>query len=292
MAERLGDQSGGHEHGGLGEGVRDHLEHAAGQGGGLGTRGQREDQEEIADLGDGRVGDQQLEPRLPQGDEVAEEDRPGTQPTKDLGRHRGQGSRHDIEPEPQDQEEGRLDDQCREDGAGGGRRPRVGRRQPEMQRKERGLGQQPDGHQRGGGDDRRWQRGLAADPFREEGDIQGGVGTVKEYRAKQVEHRAQQGEEQIAQGRRQGLGTAIQGDQGHRGKGQEFQGNEQREQVLSQKGGVESGPDTHQEHPEHERGAGLGRVWGNLEFPLGIDPHRQDHHRREEQHDGRESIRL
>ncbi|MHC2661037.1 hypothetical protein [Bradyrhizobium diazoefficiens] len=114
--------------------------------------------------------------------------------------------------------------------------------------------------------------------------------TIEERRAQQIEHGAEQCEEQIAYRRAQGLRTAIQRDQRHRGECQQFQGNIKREEVSTDKDCVQRGPDRQQQDPEHEWRARLRRCHG--EFSTGIDGDCGDHDCGRRKHHGRQSVRA
>ncbi len=122
--QRFGSQAGGREHRCLGEGVTASAcitpPFQAWPFHGSEPGGPREHQEEIADLGDGRVGDQELQSPLPHG-QAALPNRmaplPSAAGAAPSARHPRRGARHDVEPQPHDQEERSLDDQCRQNGA-------------------------------------------------------------------------------------------------------------------------------------------------------------------------------
>ena len=99
------EEARGEEHRGLGEGVGEDLHQAAVppiRRPGVRPGAEREHQEEIADLGDGRIGDEELEARLAERHHAAEHDRRRPERAEDRieadRRERGQ----DGEPEPHD----------------------------------------------------------------------------------------------------------------------------------------------------------------------------------------------
>ena len=120
----------------------------------------REHQEQVADLRHRRIGHQQLQPLLAQRDHAADDDGRGAQAAQQLRRRRAGDAGHDVAPQPQHQEPRALDDQRRQHRAGRGRRAAVRRRQPDVQREQRGLGEQAHRHQRqrGPGDRARLRR--------------------------------------------------------------------------------------------------------------------------------------
>jgi len=166
-----------------------------------------------------------------------------------------------------------------------------------MQRKQSSFCQQANRHQRGSDDSRRhWLNALG-----EQGDVEGAVGAVQQYRAQHVEHRAEQREEQVAERRLQGLRAPIEAHQRHAGEGQKFERNVQCEpqkfernvqceQVAGKKHGVECPPDRQQQCPEHERGTRLGDAGRRLEIGTGEECDRQKNDRRRQQHDRRQAI--
>ena len=189
-----------------------------------GVERQREHQEEVADLGESRVGDQELQSLLPQRDDAAER---GSPPRP---------ARRAAAPPAMPATTGITSNQSRmtmkndpfttsadNTALAAGRRAGMGRRQPEMQREERGLGEQAGRHQRGRDRAARARR----DPLGQQDDIERAVGAVEQRRADQIEHRAKQREDQIAQRGRKGLRAAIQADQRHRSERQQLQRNVQ-----------------------------------------------------------------
>jgi len=162
----------------------------------------------------------------------------------------------------------------------------MGRRQPEVKRKQRRLRQQPDGHQCRGGDDRRHR----PDAFGQQRDIEGAVGTVEQDGAEHIQHRAEQGEQQVAQRGLQGFGAAFETDQGHPGEGQEFERDIQRKQIAGQEYRVERPPDRQQQRPEHERRTHLMPVLRHLEIAVRKQRYSQQNHRRRQQHDHRQAV--
>ena len=114
---------------------------------GMRAGSEREDQKQVADLGDGRIGDQQFQPRLTQSEDAANDDRRRAEPAENCGYLvRGKAGKH-IKPQPQRQEERAFDDKAGEYGARGRRRVGVSGRQPEVQREKSRLGEQARGHQ-------------------------------------------------------------------------------------------------------------------------------------------------
>ena len=107
----------------------------------------------------------------------------------------------------------------------------VGGRQPQMQREERGLGQQSRRHQRGCNQG----HGFGVHPLGQQHDVERAVGAVEQGRADQIEDRAKQREDQIAQRSRERLRAAIQADQRHRGERQQLQRDVQREEITARK---------------------------------------------------------
>ena len=284
------DQPHRHEHGRLGGGVGDGLEGARGEQpvlqGGRGGEDQREHQEQIADLGDRGVGNQELEPLLAQGHQIAEQDGRGTEPAEELGGRQRHHPRQHLEPQPHHQEPGALHHQPRQQRAGRGRRPGVCGRQPQVQRHQGGLGQQPGGHERGGDPGER--TGLHAPG--QEHDVEGPIGPVEQHGAEQIEHRAEQGEDQIAQGRAQGLGAPVQRDQGDGRKGEELEGDIEGEQVAREEHQVQRAPDGEQQGPEHQRPARLAHPRRGGEVRPRIDRDAQHHQGRHREHRQGEGI--
>ena len=87
VAEGFGDQAGRQEHRRLGEGVREGLHHAAAPAvrrPRMRAGGERKHQEQIADLRDGRIGDQEFQPFLTQREHAAKQDRRRTKRRRDL----------------------------------------------------------------------------------------------------------------------------------------------------------------------------------------------------------------
>ena len=114
MAQRLGHHARRHEHRGLGEGMRHHL-HPAARPRRAGEprftrcrRHQREDEEHVADLRHRRIGDQQLEPRLGERRDAAEDHRRGTERGEELHRRGLADDWQGIEPQPHEQEQAAL----------------------------------------------------------------------------------------------------------------------------------------------------------------------------------------
>ena len=197
-------EAGRHEHRGLGGRMRDRLQQAAGQRRRRGGRRdsaqhQRKHQEQVTDLRDGRIRDHQLEARLLERHDAADDDRAGAERGQQLcgGRrhHVGEG----VEPQPDDEEERALDHQARQQRARGRRRSSVRGRQPQVQREERRLRQQADRHQR----DRDDRHRLGAQAARQQRDVERAVAAVDQHRADQVEHRTGQRVQQVAQRRLQ-----------------------------------------------------------------------------------------
>ena len=88
-----------------------------------------------------------------------------------------------------------------------------------MQRKEGGLGEESDGHQRGGNK----CRGFHMNPAGQQDDVERCIAAVEQGRSDQVENRAEQGEEQVSQRGLQCLRPAIETDQRYRGEGEELE---------------------------------------------------------------------
>ncbi len=178
------DEAGRHEHRRFRGGVRNGLKHAAGQrAAALKSRRvrverEREHQKEVGDLRDGGVCHQQLEPLLSQGDHVADDDRGGAEPGEKLRRPCRDDLRQHVEPQPHHQEPRTGDHQTRQHGARRRRSSGVRRRQPQVQREERGLGQQPDCHQRR----RRDRGGTGLDALSKQLDVERAVDPVQQDR--------------------------------------------------------------------------------------------------------------
>ncbi len=86
MADGLGDEASRQEHRRLGEGVREKLHQAAApgiRGPGMRASGERKHQEQIADLGYGRISDQEFQPLLPERQHAAKQDRRRTEDGED-----------------------------------------------------------------------------------------------------------------------------------------------------------------------------------------------------------------
>ena len=156
-----------------------------------------------------------------------------------------------------------------------------------MQREQRGLGQQPRRHQRGGRPRRRARAGCG--PASSD-DVERAIGAVEQRRAEQIEHRAEQREEQVAQRGRQRLGAAVEADQRHRGEGQQLQRDVEIEQIAAEEDGVQRAPDRQQQRPEHERRARLARARAAAEVGAREQPDRADHERGGHQHHGRQAV--
>ena len=251
----LAIRPGGHEHARLREGVRHGLQHAARerhavlQLRGRRVEGEREHQEQVADLRHGRVGDQQLEPLLAQRQHAAVEDRRRAERRDQLRGRDAPQRRHHLEPQPDQQHERALDHQRRQHGARGRRRAGVRRRQPQVQREQRGLGEQARRHQRGGDPGRR----LRLHARREQRDVERAVGAVEQHGAEQVQHRAEQREHQVAQRGGQRRGAAVEAHQRHGREGEQLERDVQVEEVVAHHDQVHRAPHRDQQRPEHQR---------------------------------------
>src|SRR6516225_7918557 len=108
MAERFGEQAGREKHRSLGEGMRENLHQSgtpADRTPGLRSSSKREHEKEVADLGHSRIGDQQLQPRLSQGNYTACDDRRRAKATENDGcLVRGKGGKH-VKPQPKREKE-------------------------------------------------------------------------------------------------------------------------------------------------------------------------------------------
>ncbi len=294
VAERLVDQAGRHEHRRLRRGVGDRLQHAARQRAATlerrhaGVESEREHQEEITDLRDRRVRDQQLEPLLPQRDHVADEDRRRAQRREQLRGRRGHDPRQHVEPEPHDEEPRPLDHQPRQHRARRGRRAGVRRRQPEMQREERGLGEQSRRHQRC----RRERRGFGADPLGQQLDVQRAVRAVHQHDAEEIEDRAEQRVQQVAERGAQCLGLAVERNERDGSESQELERDVQREEIAAHEHEVQRAPDGEQERPEDERRPCLPHPGGRAEIGARVHADPEDHHRDRGDHDERQAVRA
>ena len=257
MAKRAIDDAGGEKHRRLGEGVGDDLHHPAAPGVGtprVRARREREDEEQIADLRQRRIGDQQLEPRLPQRHQAAEQ-RPGRAESAQHRHRRGHLKlRQREEPDPQHDEERPLHHEAGENGAGGRRRVGVRGRQPQMHRKQRRLGEQPRRHQAGGEPDGGRERLVLSD----QRNVERAERSVHQPDAEQVEGRAEQRENEVAQGRRQRLRPPVEADERHGGEGQKLQPDIEVEEIAAQEQEVEPRRDRLQQDPEGIRRARLG----------------------------------
>ena len=200
---------------------------------------------------------------LPQRDDAADHDGRRAQRGEQLRGGEARYARHDVEPEPDDDEEGPLHHQRRQHRARGCRCAGVRRRQPEVQREERGLGEQSDRHQRRGDEGRR----VCPDPVRQQDDVERAVSAVEQCGADQVEHRAEQREQQVAESGRERLGPAVQADQRHRGEGQQLERDVQREEIPGQEDRVQGAGNREQQDPERERRSRLDRPLGDSETP-------------------------
>src|SRR5215475_461296 len=102
-------------------------------------------------------------------------------------------------------------------------------REPEMQGKECGLGEEAHGHERG----RNLGGRVGADLARQEHDIERAVATVEERAPEQIEHGAEQREEEIAERGGERLRAAVQAHQRHRSKGEELQRDVEIEEIVA-----------------------------------------------------------
>ena len=259
MAQRFGDEAGGQEHRRLGEGMRQSLHDSAAESVRRPRPGrQREHQEQIADLRNGRIGDEQFQPGLTQSKHAAEQDRSRTKRGEDRAwDHARKRSQH-TEPEADDEEERALHHQPRKHRARRCGRVGVGRGQPQMQREQRGLRQKSRGHQPGRQPDGR----LGANKRGKERDVERAIGAIEQGHAEQIEHRAEQREQEIAQGRSQSLGTSVQRNQRNRGEGEKLEANIEIEQIAAQKDEAQRRLNALQQRPEDERRALFGRSGG------------------------------
>jgi hypothetical protein len=212
---------------------------------------ERKHQEQVADLRDGRIGHQQLQALLAQGHNTACNYRQRPERAKQLRGRKGNHARHDVKPQAHDKKPGTLDHQGRQYRACRCRGTRVRRRQPEVQGKQCGLGQQANGHQ---GQHRPGDR-LRAHSSSQQCDVQSAIGTVEQDRAQQVEHRSRQRKQQIAQRGAQGVTATVQADQRHSGKCQQLQRDVQSEQISADKYQIERAPHSEQQQPESKGSA-------------------------------------
>ena len=67
-------------------------------------RGERKNKKQIADLRDGRIGNQQFQPCLTQRKHAPEQDCSGAERGEQLSRSKGQKAWHGVEPKPDDQD--------------------------------------------------------------------------------------------------------------------------------------------------------------------------------------------
>jgi hypothetical protein len=82
----------------------------------------------------------------------------------------------------------------------------MGRRQPEVQGHQRGLGQETGGHQCRGNPGHR----PRTDTLGQQRDIQRAVGAIEQHGTEQVKDRSEQCEDQVAQGCAQGFRAPVQ----------------------------------------------------------------------------------
>ena len=292
VAERRVDEPRGHEHRGLGRGVRKRLQHAAFEGGTVRHRArgdverERKHQEQVADLRERGVGDEKLQSFLPQRDDAREHDRGRAHAGQQLRRRERDHAGHHVEPEADDEEPRALDHERGQHRARRRRRTGVRGRQPEVQREQRGLRKEARGHQCG----RRERGGIGADLRRQQRDVERAVGAVQQHGPQQVEDRAQQGEHEVPERGAQRLALPVEADQRHAGERQQLQRDVEREEVAADEHEVEGAPHGEQQQPERERRARLALAGRRAEVGARIRADAADHDRDPDQHDDRRRI--
>ena len=199
---------------------------------------QGKEQEQVAQLGNRGIGREQFEPFRLQRAPRPPQHRAGAQYTQQIGGSRCHSVREHLQPQAQHEVERRLDHQRRKHRADRGWRTPVCRRQPEMQREQRGLQQQAGGHHC----QCRPCHGSRLDDARQRGHIQRPVAGIDQADPGQKHHRTQQSHQQVAQGRLDRGAPAPEGGQCHRAQAEEFQRDVQVEQVAGQQQGVQRGP--------------------------------------------------
>jgi hypothetical protein len=299
VTEARQDAPGHEEQRGLGQRMGADLQQRRGGGGAAGcAAGEREQQKQITELGEGRIGHQQLEPGLHQGHQVAEHNGEHPQAAEQQTDVQGRQIGHQIQPKPEQQEEGALHHQRREHRAGRRGGTAMGRRQPQMQRHQGGLREQPGAHQRHRrerGPPDRFTRCLRVGRDRHQRgsnlpDVQRPVHAEHQPRTEQVQGRTQEREQQIAERGLELLGMPLQADQRHRREGQHLDGDVEVEQIAPEEQAVESGPDAEQQGPEGERHPASDA--GHAEVPRRMQANEQQQRRRQHQHQRRWSVKV
>jgi hypothetical protein len=236
-----------------------------------GSQGERKHHEEVPDLGQCRISDERLEAFLPQGDNASDHDRACTHRCQELCSSKAGQAWQDVEPKPQENEERSLHDQAGQDRARSRGCTSVSGREPEVQGKERRLGEEPCRHQC-----RRNERaGVRGDAPRQQCDVERAVEAIEQGRAHQVKDRTEQREKKIAQRRLKRLCAALEADQRHRSECQQFQSNIEGEEIAADEDGVERCPDRQQQNPECKGGARVGCC--RSEIGCGINGDRANH---------------
>src|SRR5262249_15353488 len=77
------------------------------------TKSERKHQEQISNLGERRICNQELQSLLTESDNASEYDRGCAKRSEQLRESEARQRRHDVEPEPYDDEEGSLHNQTR-----------------------------------------------------------------------------------------------------------------------------------------------------------------------------------
>ena len=241
---------------------------------------QRQEQEQVAQLGDRRVGRQQLEALRTQRPPRAPQDRCTPEYAEHPAGRRGQHHVEQVEPQAQHEVEGRLDDQRRQRRADRGRGIGVRRGQPEVQREQGRLDQQAGGHQ-GQGDPGRRPRLQRAGQRRQ---VERAVAGIDQCHPGQKGHRAEQADRQVAQGGLQRRAAAAQCRQRDGRQAEQFQRDVDIEQVAGQQQRVQGGEEHQPQRPEG------GAFFRGREVRGGVDTRSQPYQRAHQQQRGREPV--
>ena len=186
-------------------------------------------QQRVAQLGDRRVGHQRLQPRRTQFRPAASDQRHHPGGAEQQAGVAAEFSRGGLAPDQPEDVQRPLDHQRREQRADRSRCRGVGRRQPQVQRPQRGLEHQPEGHQQ----QRQMGHAISFGQLRQHGQIEHAVAPVDQRHTEQVGQRAGQRQQQVIQRRLPGLAPG-QRHQRHRDQAEQLQRHVEVEQVCRQ----------------------------------------------------------
>ncbi len=224
---------------------------------------QAEGQQRIAQLGNRGIGHQRLQPRRAQRRPATGDQRQHPGSAEQQAGVAAEFSRGNLAPDQPEDVQRPLDHQRRKQRADRCRRRGVGRRQPQVQRPERGLEHQPHAHQQ----QRQMGRAVGLAQARQQGQIEQPVAPVEQRHTEQVGQRAGQRQQQIVQRRLPGF-TPGQRHQRHGHQTEQFQGHVEVEQIGRQ-------PQRRQRRMQQAGQRPVVRLAGGMGDARGIQRHQQ-----------------